>query len=125
MKFQFLSNRFRERSFLRPLIVVVILRRAMVREMQRRHGFRVLPACQKLFSQECPDCVQCGFLRISKGKFHGRHGKKATNCSGKLCLTGDDDACPRRVGENDKRCLLLLTTTGRCMFAAAGIGSHS
>ena len=33
----------------------------------------------------------------------------------------DDDACPRRVGENDKRCLLLPPL----VLAAAGIGSYS
>ena len=36
------------------------------------------------------------------------------------------DACPRRVGENDERHLLLIKTTGECVFAAsAKIGSSN
>ena len=48
----------------------------MVRKMQRRHGVRVLPACQPLFPHDtAPTVSNAGFcVYISpKGKFHVVH----------------------------------------------------
>ena len=39
--------------------------------------------------------------------------------STKLRLTGDDNACPRRVGENDKRCLLFPPLADACLLLLA------
>ena len=63
----------------------------------------------------------------SKGKFHAWPAwqKKATNnCSGKMYLQ-ETTTCPRRVGESDKRYLLLPPLADACMLIVAGIGSYS
>ena len=111
---------FRQGSFLRPLVVVVFRRRAMVREMHAAHAWSYpcassVPKTTVVGVQECCCRFLCVDIDRKGSSMHGRHGRK---CVPENCVyrrrRRRRTSPPRR---RKRQTLFAVTTTGGCMHA--------
>ena len=109
---------FRQGSFLRPLVVVVFRRRAMVREMHAAHSWS-FPCASSRFL--------CVYIGRKGSSMHGRHGRKRRPTTvPERCIYRRRGHVPAASAKaTSVVCCYHHWRMHACMLIVAGIGSYS